>query len=199
MKIFKTKKGTLVYHPTPKCGCTSMKQTILNLAGYKGKYDPIEDSFPHAKSSIGLPTEKFYQHNADYKICIIRNPVSRFISGYSNRVLFHRDIKPVEFDLFIDNFSHWRKTSPSINFHFRPQIHFIGSDPNYYTNIFWTKEIPKAIDFVSSLFEKNAVYVREQTGGSNQKPVPTEQQIEKIKRIYSKDYEFIEKWRKNDK
>ena len=191
MKIFKTKKGSLVYHPTPKCGCTSMKQTILNLAGFRGKYDPIEDSFPHAKSKTGLPTEKFSFHKADHKICIVRDPVSRFISGYSNRVLFHNDISPVDFNVFVDNFDHWRRINPSINFHFRPQVYFIGTDPSYYTKIFWTREVPKAIDFVSELFESDPHYVREQTGGASKKPVPSDQQVELIKSLYLEDYKFL--------
>ena len=35
--------------------------------------------------------EKFGKVNSDFKCCIIRNPIKRFISAYKNRILYHRD------------------------------------------------------------------------------------------------------------
>lgn len=187
-KIYTKNSISFVYHPTPKCGCSTMKEVILRANGIDGRWQP-KQKFPHRY----LPCVKFKKKQANVKMCIVRDPVERFVSGYSNRVLFHNDIEPIEFDVFVSKFDKFYKTVPIIKHHFTPQAWFIGNEPEYYTKIFFVNEMRSAIDFVSNFFETEPIYIRNQTGGNNLKPTPTEKQIEFIKKFYQDDYQFLKK------
>lgn len=187
-KIYEKNSKSFVYHPAPKCGCSTMKEVILRANGIDGRWKPAQE-FPHRF----IPCVKFNEVKADVKMCVVRDPIERFISGYSNRVLFHKDIKPIEFNKFVDNFEYFYKKVPIFRHHFTPQTWFVGKDPKYYTNIFFVNEMSDAIDFVSDFFEVEPVYVRNQTGGSNLKPIPNEKQKEFIRDFYKEDYRFLRK------
>lgn len=73
------------------------------------------------------------------KFTVVRDPVSRFLSAYTNRVTYYRDMErecaqnpeirsqfdelglPAvpDLDVFIDNFEHYVNLSPSIRLHTR--------------------------------------------------------------------------------
>ena len=52
----------------------------------------------HFQNKINLitlfpPYEKFSKVNADFKCCIIRNPIERFVSAFRNRILYFYPVK----------------------------------------------------------------------------------------------------------
>lgn len=186
--LFHINKKSVVYNPIPKCGCTSVKSMIYYI---------LNDKIPDDQEDVhrSYPTRENFIKNdlVDYKFCVVRDPVERFISGYSNRILHHKDIPFVEFDYFVKNFYNFFHKSPKIRHHFRPQIDFIGKDNNYYTKIFWVHQMREVSDFLSEISKKDIPIFHKQTGGSNMKPVPTNNQIEHIRKFYKSDYEFLRK------
>lgn len=184
--IIKVKDKTIIYHATPKCGCSSVKNMLFFM---KNKTSKLNFESAH----VWFPSHLFKnKHHCDFRFCVVRGPVERFISGYSNRIIYHRDIPPVKFDKFVNNFFKFYKNE-KIKHHFRPQVDYIGHDPLYYTNIFWVHEMQKVSDFLSDISGIEVPVLHKQTGGRDKKPAPTEEQIKFIKDFYKKDYEFLGK------
>jgi len=188
--IFNIKKRTICYNASPKVACTTMKATLLELSGHKRTKNP---EWPHVPPYI---TSSFRRESADFKFCLVRDPVERFVSGYSNKVLHHKAIPFVEFEDFINNFDYLYGRYGVIRHHFLPQIHFIGNDPDYYDEIYNIKNIDSLLKKLKSFLNIESIKsYKLQTGGSDKKPVPTPEQTQWIKDRYKKDYEFLEKLR----
>ena len=183
--IFKLNGKKVAYYPIPKCGCTSVKAMIFytNYGRLPNDKENVHINYPTIEGFIR-------QDLADYRFCLVRDPVERFISGYSNRVLHHGDIPFVEFDDFVNNFPKFYEV-PAIRHHFRPQVDFIGRVPRYYTNIFMVHEMKKVSDFLSQIAGRPIPTPHRQTGGASMKPTPTKKQIENIEKIYMHDYKFL--------
>ena len=183
--IFKVKNKKIQYCPTPKCGCTSTK--VMIRKGIEGNID-YEDNI-HAK----FWTSPFEAVDVDIKFCIVRDPVSRFLSSYANRICRHNDIKFVELNEFINNFhDKYYRLDKNMHHHFRPQIDFIGNDPSYYNRVFFLDEMPSVRKFLSEIMGKPIKLEKLQVVGA-EKPIPTESQIDFIKSFYEDDYKFLEK------
>lgn len=183
--IFKAKNKLIQYCPTPKCGCTSTK--VMINKGIEG-VDDIDYDIHHR-----FNTKTFEVIDADIKFCIVRDPVSRFISSYANRICRHNDIKFVELDEFINNFhDKYYRLDESIYHHFRPQVDFIGNKPSYYDRIFFLHEMSSVCEFLIELIGEPIKLEKLQTVDA-EKPIPTESQIDFIKSFYEDDYKFLEK------
>ena len=101
IKNSKTNKS-LVYYPVPKNGSTSAKMLLARNLVIAEKFEYIDDipkfkwksekNFDKPSISRLLPNKiRFSKVDADFKICIISNPIDIFISTYENRLLFHKD------------------------------------------------------------------------------------------------------------
>lgn len=78
------------YHPIPKVACTSLKEAFFALAtGGKAtaehlvgaKY--IHDYFEARQCDVS---------GANFKFIVVRDPLARFLSGFTNRVMHHREL-----------------------------------------------------------------------------------------------------------
>ena len=99
-----TTNEKLVIYPIPKNAITSIKMFLAQHLNLHDKFEYRED-IPRYKRKLEkyypvpsicgfLPNyTKFEKVNADIRICVIRDPIERFISTYQNRILFHRDIR----------------------------------------------------------------------------------------------------------
>lgn len=182
--IFKVKNKIIQYCPTPKCGCTSTKVMICKGLG---QTTACGDDV-HVKHW----TKTFEAVDADIKFCIVRDPVSRFLSGYSNRVCHYKNVPFVEFNDFVVNFHEkYYKVNKVIHHHFRPQVDFIGHDPSYYNRVFFLDEMPSVCKFLSEIMGSPIKLEKLQVVGA-EKPIPTESQINFIKSFYEDDYKFLE-------
>ena len=183
--VFKAKNKIIQYSPTPKCACTSTK--VMIHKGIKGAID-YEDRIHNRSRTFPLKENKM----ADIKFCILRDPVDRFISSYTNRVCRHEDIDFVGLDEFIDKFyDKYYRLNKNMHHHFRPQVDFVGHDPSYYDKIFFMDEMPSVCEFLIELFDKPIKLENLQAVGA-EKPIPTESQIDFIKSFYEDDYKFLE-------
>lgn len=114
------------------------------------------------------------------RFALVRDPVRRFLSAYSNRVLHYRELSieaagrdllreglPPDPDLgtFVDNYVAYLRCSKSVARHFLKQQKFIGTDPAHYERIFRLERVQEMIDFVNTTCNATARMPQLQTGG----------------------------------
>lgn len=191
--------GVFTYHPVPKNACTTGRHMLTQALGTVDNYvfypDLPDPDWPPRKRgdkpSIHdvLNGEKFRKRPADFRVCIVRDPVKRFLSMYSNRILFHRD-HDVSFDDFVEDIAHFQE----INGHFRSQVYFLGTDPDYYTHIFNIKQLAGLGELMTKVSGRPVKPVRLQTKGGETKPEMTPEHEERIRAVYREDYEVYGPW-----
>lgn len=191
--------GTFTYHPAPKNACSSVKAMLAEALGVADRYAYGGDVPNYKKPPANrgdkpnvhnlLRSERFRRRRGDYRICVVRDPVKRLVSAYSNRVLFHRDIDVSLEDLVSDLPRYWE-----IDDHFRPQSYFLGTDPSYYTHIFKMDQIGEIAELLGSLSGREIMPVRRQSGGADMKPELTEEQTAQVKMAYREDYDVFREW-----
>ena len=141
-----------------------------------------------------------------FRFCVVRNPVKRLLSCYSNRVLYHHDlnrnidelkshqlsVKP-SLDEFVDQFQQYFEISPSIFHHARPMCAFLSRESSFYHKIYDISEIDSKlmVDLSDLCGETMPRIARLQVGGIRINVDDlTNSQIAKIKNFYYDDYKF---------
>jgi hypothetical protein len=124
------------------------------------------------------------------RIVVKRDPVKRFVSGYTNRVLHHNKMrnKP-SFDDFVKNFNKYHATYSDIQTHFKPQVRFFGLDKSIYTHVFDTSEMHLVKELLEDTYNRKFPDIRLQQGGNDKRPTVTKEQQEWIMEKYRVDYD----------
>jgi hypothetical protein len=126
-----------------------------------------------------------------YRIAVARDPVERFFSAYKNRILWHNDeafggltSNQVVDELEQGNFE---------NKHFLPQSYFLGASPAYFTHLSLMPDLSNVLDGVAEFFGQRIEMPRLQTrhGEADNSIDKDDRLIERIRAVYSSDYEFI--------
>lgn len=183
--IFTIKGKRICYNPSPKCGSTAMKRILLDLSGIKQTADP---EWPHVGKYESV---HFKKERADYKFCVVRDPVDRFISGYTDRIMYHGYIPYMPFEEFVTNFQYYQKQYEEVEHHFRPQTAFIGNKVSYYDKVYYLNDLEKCLLDLESLLDINITRAAREMIYPSKKPVPAQEQISFIQDMYRKDYDFI--------
>jgi len=180
----------------PKVAGTTAKSLMLQAAGHNWKDSPAVDwEVDHAQRKTPPAvmkqwmTEVLNDDPVDVLFTVLRDPIDRFISGYTNRILHYKNAAYCTFDEFVELSPNWQ--TPEIAQCLRPAVTFLGKDPSKFHRVFTIDQVNtelKAMLERACGFELETIH--RQTGGSEQKDsiVPTTTQIEKIKSIYAEDY-----------
>jgi len=203
--IFTNKKTgkKLVYYPVAKNANTSVKLFLTRHLGVEDKFYCIGD-IPRYKQTKEMhekfankynlvnflpPYTKFNKVQADVKCCLIRDPIKRFQSSYTNRILFHKDeqFKDYSVNQILENL----EASNFENRHFLPQSYWLGDDLSYFTFYFFTNNIENFANKINNFFGQEREFPRVQTGGNNISINLSNEQINKIKKIYASDFELL--------
>ena len=204
--IFQNKKGeSLVYYPCAKNANSSAKLFFIKQLGKENEIFFIEDEIPRYKKDDYkkitiqmrdktnliniLPNyQKFDKVDSNYKCCIIRNPIDRFLSSYKNRILFHKDtnFKDHTIDMILDKL----ENKLFENKHFLPQCFSLGNNLEYYSFYADIKNINYFEKKVNDFFSNNINFPKIQTGGSKIKVALSKIQILSIEKIYAEDFEL---------
>ncbi len=195
----------LVYYPVAKNANSSAKLFFLKHLKIDKNYYFISDKIPEYKINEDpkyknldkkynlvnfLPSyTPFQKIDVDEKCCIIRNPIKRFISAYKNRILFHKDFGFQ--NLSIDEIIEKMENKSFDNKHFLPQSYWLGSDIRYFTIVSNISNMEAFINGVNNFFQKKVEFPRIQIGGTNKNIDLTSSQKNKLKKIYSSDYDLI--------
>lgn len=184
----------------PKCGGTSVKTMMLEASGFDWQNSPASDwglpanqrkYMKENRRFIGQFKKNKYNRRVDYTFTVIRDPVSRMISAYTNRVLYYKKIPDPGWDKFIRMMPNWPNFD--IKHHTQLMCVHIGTNPQSYNAVFTTSEIgTKVSRFLSEIADKEVKPLERQRGGTEKKHkiIPTEEQINKIKTRYQKDYDI---------
>ena len=135
-------RWSLGYLPIPKVACTSIKEALFRLATDEAFSPKAAGGATHVHSYFDRRSCDIGQ--ARRRLIVVRDPIQRFLSGYSNRVLHHQELSreylqrqpmwerlkreefPFDPDLesFIDRLALYRQV-PTIDHHFRPMSEFV--------------------------------------------------------------------------
>lgn len=169
---------------SPKSGGTSLRAFLFHA----------ENGFPFRDYSVqGARVDanmlaanyRFNRINHDElaqfrRFALLRDPVKRFLSGYSNRVLHYRELSieaagrellreglPPDPDIstFLENYVGYLRCSRPLARHFLKQQKFIGNDATYFERIFRLEQVEELVDFVNAECGTDARMPRLQTGG----------------------------------
>lgn len=174
-------KHKVVYHAIPKCACTSLKHVFYEeLYGKQfqspaGDPDKIHELTDEITSKV--MDAKDWRDMKDYvHILVVRDPLNRLMSAYSNRVCYYGELNSGEYDSvdgtpiypnfndFISEIETIKKYSPSIGWHTKLQKDFIGGKIGRYT-IFKLEEMNKLEEYLSGVFGRQVKVPRLQDGG----------------------------------
>lgn len=211
MRAFDIYKNEIAYYRNTKCG----SRTILGWAAILKHPNIINEHpewFETSRRYIGYNEirefiiESIYPDppptNQKIRFCIVRDPIDRFISAYTNRILFHKepDVAHLGLDYFIDNMETLME-QPEYNnakIHFYTQVYDIGCLPDIYTHIFHLKEMNKVKELLEQHTGRTLPDIHLQQSKNVEKPILTQEQINKLKKIYQIDYdlygEYIQKF-----
>lgn len=174
---------------SPKAGGTSLRAYLFHLEnGFAFREFSVEGKVKTANSLMWNTPFKGVDHDAIdgfQKFAVIRDPVRRFLSGYSNRVVHFGELseeaagpKLKKFGLmpnpplpeFVENFDLYFKCSRPIRQHFTKQQVWLGTDASYYDQIFLLERIQQMTTTLNRLVGVNAEMPRLQKGGPKIEP-----------------------------
>ena len=185
----------------PKVAGTSVKLMMLEAAGIDWSNSPAivwdmdwktRKKHPLNRKQAAFWKQATNQRPADVMFTIVRDPVKRFISGYTNRVLFYQKNNNMSFQQFVDIAPNWG-TNSDIRRHMRTMTSIIGKDPGIYDHVFSIDQVDtKVRQFLKEISGREISITRRQTGGNHHQKdiVLTPEQKEKIQNIYADDYKY---------
>ena len=213
----------LAYFSVPKNACTSIKAGILahNDPGMMAKLAAFRDLPLEQRPPAGvLPNGKPVRHVHDlyptvpfkprlvlslyrYRwFCVIRDPIRRFLSGYTNRIEHNDDLKHTDpavlkaaglsrtpdLEEFIARLEQYCAINLSIRHHFQPTIDFLGTRPQRYDRVFGMQELDEISRYCAAAGAHIAL-PHLQTGGAKLKTdVLTAPMQTRLKAFYAADY-----------
>jgi hypothetical protein len=204
MSIFDVGDKKIGYFHTPKCG----SRTIVSWAVLIKEPELIEKQptwFEESRRYVEYREIQKKLNPVSYKdfsikFCVVRDPVDRFISMYTNRVLFHQTIKNFDCSIGVGEFIEcFDDMIDTINFegikrHSLPLTHYLGTDATFYTHIFNINELDKLKILIEETYDVKLPNLHLQKSGNIQKPILTQEQTNWVKNKYKKDYEIYGKW-----
>lgn len=147
----------LAYSAVPKAGCSSVKAMLAEV-------DP-NVSLPPERERTGdtwhslYPTRRwrgdvFSQYTRSFRFTVVRDPIKRLMSVYTNRVVDKKDLHksrklqrrggmPMDPDpdTFFANLSKYSELSSIIKHHVLPARMFAGPDLSQYDKVYRTEQI----------------------------------------------------------
>ncbi|MEY8879920.1 sulfotransferase family 2 domain-containing protein [Donghicola sp. XS_ASV15] len=202
-------KFNIAYFSVPKVACTSLKRMFYFA-------ESGEDFKPFFRNGKKIYVHKLYPCTAFskidsmkiqsyFKICVVRDPVSRFLSCYSNRVQHHWDLAKGKLsdvavtsgalpnpslEDFVDRIELYRRYSHSIWHHTNSQCFFLGREKDFYSKVYTMSELDTLRCDMSSITKMNLELPHVQKGGKKlNQSVLSSNAKEKIRKMYDVDYQ----------
>ena len=212
MKGLVCAEGRIGYRFVPKTASTSIKRALFEY----------ETGRPFDADEVGATVHGYMRKRflanlkrADFTFIVVRDPVARFLSGYSNRVrglkeLSRRKIQVKHpelldvlpkfdpgIDEFIDNFEIYHRAR-SIRHHLAPLESLLkGSDLGYFTQVYRLDETDQLAGDLSELLDHDIHFGRSQTS-RGPRLVPLQQlersRVQWIIDRHAADYELLDGW-----
>lgn len=203
----------LVFYDAPKNASTTVKKLFIDHLKLSDKYDfygeqyidldtgkrvdNLENSAEYKKQK-GTPTNKDFHDFAKNtgfssishevkcsKICVVRQPLDRFISCYNHLVLVNKEMEFTP-DEILDQVAEGKQRSN----HFLPQTEFLGTNPHYYDKIYNVKQLDILEKDLNVFFNERKKVMHYQTSGSSVEfPRELDKDFrDKVHEVYKSDY-----------
>lgn len=205
------KKQGIFYASVPKVACTSVKEFFFEIEnGFQfrmfeasGRKRHIHHFYP------ALLREQFPEGRIRglHKVAVVREPVVRFLSAYSNRVRHHHELSMKSagealqrlglepnpsLGLFVDRIEEYCLAHPSIKHHTQPMVDFLGDDADFYDKVYRMSELKTFEEEMNAVAEMDVRMPHSQRGGPRvTQDALSPAQITKIESLYEKDYEVF--------
>ena len=145
---------------------------------------------------------------AAFKFCIVRNPIQRVLSCFSNRIVCHKDLTKgnvkkqilaanlkvhLDLDFFINILSRYIDVSASISHHAGRLVDYLGTNAYFYDQIFDISEIdPVLVPRLRELSSCNELKLKKlQSGGPKiDKSDLTSEQINAVRTYFEQDFQI---------
>ena len=203
MSHFSDIENSFSVYEAPKNGGTTLRLWIF-FAGTGEVIKSSESAYYTGNSRTHTLLKEWGYHNGYFqnteteeRVCIKRDPVKRFVSCFHDKVMKEGRLQATV-DELLDDFERILDQSPSklndgktnfMKFHFDPQTTHFGKDYSYYTHVFDTTEVStKLKDYLENKWQIELPDLHARNSGSKPKFELTSKQIDKIKEIYSDDY-----------
>lgn len=202
--IFLSSDSQIAYYHAPKNGSRTVLGYLAltkepNLYKEHPEYfNPVFDEvYQPLRDRVGKLGKHHYEPSLvpvvdnPIRLVIKRDPVKRFVSGYTNRVLHHNRLGGMKPDIseFIKRFDHFNSRYSDIETHFRPQVNFFGLDKSSYTHIFDISQMYLVKELLEDTYEISLPDIQLQQGGNTQKPKLTKDQEAWVEKRYEEDYD----------
>lgn len=207
------KVNNIGYMPIPKVACTTIKNKLFQVKEERD-YNPKLDAGRHIHQYWGKNKEDI--NDADFKFIVIRDPIKRFLSAYSNRVCHHRELslekitrsnpELVEnFEIynpglgqFIDQFDKYNSVN-SIKHHCKPVSEWVDGNISLFDRVYRIEEMELLKKDLSKELGQEINFSREQTGG-RKIPVSdlSSNQVEFLMEFYREDYKLLKDYYSHD-
>ncbi len=207
------RKPKIQYFPIPKAACTSLKHTMWEIEnGRPFEGFRVGDDFVNIHSvHKGYGTVAWREDFRDrgpllYNFSLVRDPVKRVLSCYTNRIMEKNDLKRIDLRVplpdhvpaepsvedFFEYLPEYQKASKSIDHHTRPALYFLGPDLSFYDRIFGIHELDELADILSDRVGKPVHIPHKQTGGPKISLNSVSQELQdKVAALYREDYEAL--------
>jgi hypothetical protein len=201
-KLYSDNSNKLIYFHAPKCASRTIIgwYSIINYPTiFKDNldwFDPYKlGDYPDIYKLVNRPN--FPDVLNSPRFCVIRDPIERFISAFTDRVLRYKmgeyhEIKTV--DNFINNFDYYNDKYQVLAHHVRPQYLFYGEDLSNYDYVFKFSEIYKIKELLEDTYSIYLPDLHLQQCKNIEKPKLSKEQINFLIEFYKKDYEFFEQY-----
>ena len=198
----------LSYVAVPKVACTSIKTMLFEVEnGFafqhfsaSGRSFWIHDFY----KSVPFGDLKHAAMADHRRLAVVRDPVRRLLSCYSNRVLHHRELsrdkarKPLrtadlpfnpDLPTFVAHLEGYMAAVDSIRHHALPMVAYLGHDPAYYARVFGMSELDAFVEEVRVASGREVALGRLQTGGPKIDPEAlSAAETRRLQAFYAEDY-----------
>ena len=196
------------YIPVPKVACTSLKTMFFevengfNFRNFRTSGRPwhIHQFYP----SILFADQDLSRMAGHTVMAVVRDPVKRLLSCYSNRVMHHQELSeqkagaalqaadlPCDPDLstFVARLPAYCAAVESIWHHAMPMVDYLGRDPQFYTHLYPIEATATLQADVERLTGITTKLKRLQTKGPKIDPgTLSAQEVALLKDFYAEDY-----------
>lgn len=201
-------RWSIGYQAIPKVACTSIKEAIFRLVMMEPFSQAVGGGAAHIHSYFDQREQDVTQ--ADWRFLVIRDPVQRFLSGYSNRVLHHRELSrdylarlasslglnmdnfPFDpsLDEFVEKFDFYCRV-PTIRHHFRPIGEFVAP-LSAFSRVYAFEELSVLAEDISNRTGQDFSIPHSQRGGQKlRREQVSPSTMKRLLDIYSGDYDIL--------
>lgn len=205
MSYFVDDSSGLALYEAPKNGGTTLRIWLaykltgqLFLSSTSSSYYTGTADMTRMLNNAGYKHREFNHAECLKKICIIRDPVKRFVSCYMDKIVKEGKMK-IGISDFLDRFDDIISQDEQIidaygiaklDFHFRSQVYHFGQDKQYYSHVFTVNEISTVLkDFLEDHWQLTLPDIHARNSQQTKQFINLSKRDEnRIKQLYEVDY-----------